>query len=61
MNPYETLVAVSANSPDELVSEITKIRTPIKILAIVPYGSRQVAYIVGDLRKPQPPPKNKGK
>lgn len=50
LNPYESLEVVTADSPQELVLELKKIRTPIKIIAIVQQGTRHVAYIMGDVR-----------
>jgi hypothetical protein len=50
LNPYESLNFITGESPDELIREIKKIRTPIKLIAIVPYGTRHVAYIMGDHR-----------
>lgn len=51
VNPYQSLETVVASGPQELVNELKKIRTPIKIVAIVAYGTKQVAYIMGDIRK----------
>lgn len=53
LNPYQSLEEVTANSPAELVVLLKQIRTPIKILAITSYGTRQVAYVIGDVRKSQ--------
>lgn len=53
LNPYESLDFVIGSSPEELISTLKQIRTPIKIVAIVPYGTRHVAYIMGDVRKKQ--------
>jgi hypothetical protein len=50
INPYETLQVIQAESPEALVAEIKKIRTPIKIVQILQVGSRSAAYIVGDHR-----------
>jgi hypothetical protein len=47
MNPYEKLFAIVGEGPDDLVRKLTDIKTPIKIIAIVPYGVRQVAYVTG--------------
>ena len=49
LNPYQTLEAVTAASPDELVLTLKAIKTPIKIIAVTSYGTRQVAYVVGHL------------
>jgi hypothetical protein len=57
MNPYESLEFISGSSPEELLISIKRIRTPIKIVAIVPYGNRHVAYIMGDVRKAEKPQK----
>jgi hypothetical protein len=54
LNPYESLEVVYGDSPQALVSELKKIKTPIKIVAIVPQGSRHVAYIMGDVRISKP-------
>lgn len=51
LNPYESLEVVIADSPQALVTELKRIRTPIKIVAIVQVGARQAAYIMGDIRK----------
>ena len=53
LNPYQTLEEITANSPAELVALLKQIKTPIRVLAITSYGSRQVAYVVGDVRKDQ--------
>ena len=50
LNPYESLAFIVGDSPESLISELKKIQTPIKIVAIVPYGNRHVAYIMGDVR-----------
>jgi hypothetical protein len=50
MNPYESLEVIQSDSPQGLVDELKKIRTPIKILAIVQSGARSVAYVTGDIR-----------
>jgi hypothetical protein len=53
LNPYQSVEQLTAESPDELVSMLKQIRTPIKIIGITTYGTRQVAYVVGDVRKAQ--------
>jgi hypothetical protein len=50
MNPYQALQVIIADDPQSLVGLLSKITTPIKIVAIVPYGTRQAAYIMGDIR-----------
>lgn len=50
LNPYQTLLAVTEDTPDALVERIKKIRTPIAILAFVAYGNRHTAYLMGDTR-----------
>jgi len=50
LNPYQSLVPVVADTPAQLVDMLKSIRTPIKILAIVPFGTKQVAYVTGDVR-----------
>ena len=59
LNPYQTLVQVVAESPGQLVELLKSIRTPIKIVSIVGYGTKQVAYIVGDVRVSEKPQKIK--
>lgn len=54
MNLYESLDAVIGSDPFDLVKQLKSYRTPIKIVAIVPQGTRHVAYIMGDVRKPVP-------
>lgn len=48
LNPYDTLGVIIADSPQELVEQIRRVRTPIKIHFIVPFGTRQAAYYSGD-------------
>lgn len=50
VNPYESLQVIIADDPQALVGELTRFTTPIKIVAIVPYGNKQAAYIMGDHR-----------
>lgn len=50
LNPYDTLEVLIADSPQELVKALKSIRTPIKIVQIVQVGTRQAAYIMGDIR-----------
>ena len=50
VNPYESLQVIVADDPQALVVALTKIKTPIRIVAIVPYGNKQAAYIMGDIR-----------
>lgn len=50
LNPYQSLEVVIADSPQDLVSQLTAIRTPIKIISFVQVGSRSAAYIMGDHR-----------
>lgn len=50
LNPYQNLEVVFGDSPQDLVLNLKKIITPIKIIAIVPVGLRQCAYIMGDHR-----------
>ena len=50
LNPYNSLQAIVADSPQELVLEIQKIRTPINILGFTQMGAKSVAYIMGDHR-----------
>lgn len=49
LNPYGTLRAIVADSPEALVAALTAIQTPIKIVAMTTYGTRQVAYVMGHL------------
>jgi hypothetical protein len=57
LNPYESLEVVIADSPQELVLALKRIQTQIKIVQIVPVGTRQAAYIMGDIRINQIKPK----
>lgn len=52
LNPYQSLAAIVGDNPDELIMNLRSIKTPIKIVQIVPYGTKQVAYIMGDIRLP---------
>ena len=49
LNPYDALGVLIADNPAALVELIRKIRTPIKIHFIVPFGQRQAAYYTGDI------------
>ncbi len=51
LNPYQNLEVVIADSPQALVDELKKIKTPVKIIAINQVGNRSAAYIMGDVRK----------
>jgi hypothetical protein len=51
LNPYESLEFISGDSPEELLKALKAVRTPIKLVAIVPYGTKHVAYVMGDVRK----------
>jgi hypothetical protein len=53
LNPYQSIEQITGSSPEELVLLLRQIRTPIKVLSITSYGTRQVAYVVGDVRKSQ--------
>jgi hypothetical protein len=57
VNPYESLQVIVADDPQALVVALTNIKTPIKIIAIVPYGNKQAAYIMGDIRIKRQKPK----
>ena len=53
LNPYESLQVIVGDDPQDLVRRLASITTPMKIIAIVPFGTKQAAYIMGDLRAPQ--------
>lgn len=50
---YESLEAVTAKTPDDLVIALKKFKTPIKVIAIVADQGRHTAYVMGDIRKSQ--------
>lgn len=50
LNPYESLVVIVADSPQDLVNQLKAIKTPIKIVAINQVGTKSAAYIMGDVR-----------
>lgn len=50
LNPYQSLVAIQGDSPEDLVENLRSIKTPIKIIGLTSYGARQVAYVMGDIR-----------
>lgn len=50
LNPYESLAVVISDSPQALVEDLKKIRTPIKIVSIVQIGNRSAAYVMGNVR-----------
>lgn len=54
LNPYENMEVILDRSPQGLIKRLKEIRTPIKIVAIVPYGLSHAAYIVGDIRANEP-------
>lgn len=49
LNPYGNLEVIIADDPQSLVLLIKAIRMPIKIVQIVQYGTRQAAYVMGDI------------
>lgn len=49
LNPYSTLGVIIADSPQELVTKIQAIRTPIGIVQFVSYGTRIAAFYTGDV------------
>lgn len=51
LNPYDNLEVILSDSPQGLVDELKKIRTPIKIISIVQVGNKSAAYVMGDVRK----------
>ena len=51
MNPYCGMEVIIADDPPALLALIKAQRTPIKIVAIVAYGNRHAAYIMGDIRR----------
>lgn len=50
LNPYQSLEVIVSDSPQELVMDLKSLKTPVKIVAIVSYGTKAVAYITGDIR-----------
>jgi hypothetical protein len=50
-NLYDRLTPIVGRDPDELVELLSQIKTPIKIVAITSYGIKQVAYVMGDVRR----------
>lgn len=53
LNPYSNMEVVLGDDPVSLLALLKSINTPIKIVAIVPYGNKHAAYIVGDIRMRQ--------
>lgn len=49
LNPYDAMDVMIGDNPQELIDMLRRIRTPIKIHFIVPFGSRQAAYYTGDV------------
>ena len=50
LNPYDAMGFVVGNDPQDLITQLRAIRSPIKIHFIVPYGTRHVAYYTGDVK-----------
>jgi hypothetical protein len=50
LNSYQKLEVIVADDPQSLAAEIRKIILPMNIVAIVPHGNRQVAYVLTDAR-----------
>ena len=46
LNPYKSVTALTANSPDELAEAISSINAPIKILGFTAFGNRHVCYFL---------------
>lgn len=51
LNPYQSLEAITADSPQELILSLREIKTPIKIVQIVAHGTKFSAFVMGDIRK----------
>jgi hypothetical protein len=49
LNVYQTLRAITADSPELLVEALTAIRTQIKIINIVAQNGRYTAFVMGHL------------
>jgi hypothetical protein len=47
LNPYQSVLSLVANSPDELARAISSIKAPIKIIGFTAYGTKQVCYFLG--------------
>ena len=46
LNPYESVVSITADSPDELAKAISSINAPIKIIGFSTFGMKQVVYFL---------------
>lgn len=46
LNVYESMMSITADSPDELAKAISAIRAPIKIVGFNSYGTKQVCYFL---------------
>lgn len=51
LNQYQSLEAVTADSPQDLVTVLKSINAQFRIISIVQVGNRSVAYICSDLNK----------
>lgn len=47
LNPYESVLSLVADSPEELARAISSIKAPIKIVGFTAYGTKQVCYFLG--------------
>lgn len=54
MTDVSCLKQLTGSSPDELVSLLKEIKTPIKIIGMTNYGVRQVAYVIVEQEKTAP-------
>jgi len=52
-NPYERLEVVVADDPQSLVKALRQIRHKVIIIQITSYGTKQAAYIMGDIEMVQ--------
>lgn len=61
LNPYGSVTALTADSPDELAAAISAIKAPIKILGLTNYGTKQVCYFLANgFKVKKTEKKNKG-
>jgi len=50
LNPYQTLVTIRGDDPEDVLNQIKEIKTPFKIFWMGSHRNRFIAIIGGDIR-----------
>lgn len=50
LNPYGGIQFLVGNSPEELIKQITQIRSPIKIVSMYASGQNHIVWFLSDVK-----------